>query len=232
MQNKCSYIDLGIAPYAKAWAVQEDFHRQLIQGCSVKQNNESNTHRIIFCEHPHVFTLGKSGQENNLLINDDFLQKISATYFKTNRGGDITYHGPGQLVGYPIINLNDLKIGVKKYIYLLEQSIIESLKEYSIDAERFDKGTGVWLDTRYPEKVRKICAIGVRLSRSVTMHGFALNANTDLSYFGYINPCGFKDKGVTSMERELGKKVDLDDLKNVVLKRILYNLNLEIKEPK
>jgi len=231
MGNVCKFIDIGMTDYEKAWKFQEEIHIKIIKSHQDNSNDKKEHNHIIFCEHPHVFTLGKSGKENNLLINDDFLKKINATYFKTNRGGDITYHGPGQIVGYPIINLDDLQIGVKKYIYLLEQSIINTLHEYSIDSERFDEATGVWLDVTTPGRTRKICAIGVRLSRSVTMHGFALNVNTDLSYFNYINPCGLDDKGVSSIEKELGKKVDTEEVKRILLTKIKEQLNLEIKEP-
>ena len=224
MVNICNYIDFGLSEYKKTWNIQEDFLLKMLE----EKQEQNNQHYLLFCEHPHVFTLGKSGKENNLLINEEFLKKIKATYFKTNRGGDITYHGPGQIVGYPIFNLNKLKIGVKKYIYLLEQTIIDTLKEYSIESERLNSATGVWLDVNTPGKARKICAIGVRLSRSITMHGFALNVNTDLSYFNYINPCGFNDKGVTSMQKELKREISFEYVKDVLLKNLKQNFNLEI----
>jgi len=167
---------------------------------------------LILCEHPHVYTLGKSGDANNLLIQESFLKSINATYYKINRGGDITYHGPGQLVGYPIIDLESFKLGVKEYVHLLEEVIIQTLGQYNISATRLEGATGVWLDVSTP-KVRKICAIGVRISRYVTMHGFALNVNTDLKYFSHINPCGFQDKGVTSMQKELGREMDMKEIK-------------------
>ncbi|MDA3780834.1 MAG: lipoyl(octanoyl) transferase LipB [Bacteroidales bacterium] len=169
--------------------------------------------RVLFCEHPHVYTLGKSGQQNNLLVNDEFLRKINAKYYKINRGGDITYHGPGQIVGYPIIDLEKFNLQVKQYIAKLEDSIIYTLKEYNIESGRISGSTGVWLDGE-SSKARKICAIGVKASRFITMHGFAFNINTDLQYFNHINPCGFLDKGVTSLEKELGKKVDIEDVKD------------------
>jgi lipoyl(octanoyl) transferase len=158
-----------------------------------------------------VFTLGKSGQHNNLLINDEFLKKINASYYQSDRGGDITYHGPGQIVGYPIFDLEALHSGVKEYIHKMEEAIILCLKDYSISASRLEGATGVWLDVNTP-KARKICAIGVKVSKAVTMHGFALNVNTDLNYFSYINPCGFVDKGVTSMQKELGKELSLPEI--------------------
>jgi len=230
MSNKCIFLDVGLIDYQKAWKLQEEIHIRVIKQRLSEQSSETYNN-LIFCEHPHVFTLGKSGKENNLLVNDNFLNKINATYIKTNRGGDITYHGPGQIVGYPIFNLEKQKIGVKKYIYLLEQSIIDTLEVYSIDSDRYRGATGVWLDADKPGLTRKICAIGVRLSRSVTMHGFALNVNTDLTYFNYINPCGFNDKGVTSMEKELGEKVNLKEVKKVLLEKLKINFDLDIKEP-
>ena len=211
------YIDLGLIDYQEAWDYQENKLSELMENRE-KESSEHNGY-VLFCEHPHVYTLGKSGKENNLLITDEFLKKINATYYQTNRGGDITYHGPGQIVGYPIIDLNSYKLGVKNYIFKLEESIISFLKDFNIEATRLDKATGVWLDTDKPA-ARKICAIGVRVSRGITMHGFALNINTDLNYFSYINPCGFQDKGVTSLEKELGNKLDMDEAKLLLLEKI------------
>ena len=173
-------------------------------------NNEQRitNNYLLFCEHPHVYTLGKSGSAENLLIDTLKLKNINATYYKIDRGGDITYHGPGQIVGYPIIDMENFSLGVKDYIWKIEESIILTLAEYNIKAERLEGATGVWLDTNDNNKARKICAIGVRTSRFITMHGFAFNVNTDLSYFSHINPCGFIDKTVTSMEKELGSKQD------------------------
>ena len=173
----------------------------------------------MLCEHPHVYTLGKSGAAANLLISDDFLKRIGATYHKIDRGGDITYHGPGQIVGYPIIDLEKFGVSLKGYIHKIEEMVIRTVAEYGIMGERLDGATGVWLDTKIPGKARKICAIGVKASRFITMHGFALNVNTNLDYFSYINPCGFVDKGVTSIERELGKIVDFDEVKKVIAKK-------------
>lgn len=218
------FEDLGLIEYKKAWDYQEKLFSEYIQ---IKAENrelpddqqkeiEGN---VLFCEHPHVYTLGKSGEQNNLLINDEFLNKIQATYFKTNRGGDITYHGPGQIVGYPIIDLERFNLQVKQYIANLEESIIRMLKGYDIDSERLQGATGVWLETG-TNKARKICAIGVKASRFITMHGFALNVNTNLEYFNHINPCGFIDKGVTSMEKELGKKVNYEEVKDVLKEKM------------
>ncbi len=177
---------------------------------------------LLFVEHPHVYTLGKSGDETNMLIHKEFLEKIDATYYKINRGGDITYHGPGQIVGYPILDLESHNMGLKGYISFLEESIIEICRKYGIEASQSKEATGVWIDEDHPHKARKICAIGVRTSRYVTMHGFAFNVNTNLDYFTYINPCGFQEKGVTSMEKELGKKMDMEKVKSE-LKEILLN---------
>lgn len=167
---------------------------------------------LLLLEHPHVYTLGKSGHENNLLINDDFMASIGAEYFKTDRGGDITYHGYGQLVAYPIIDLNKVGVSLRRYIELLEEAIILTVGEYGIEAGRVEGATGVWVDGLSATKARKIAAIGVRASRGVTMHGMALNVTTDLKYFSYINPCGMADKGVTSIEREVGE-VSMDEVK-------------------
>ncbi len=221
---KANYIDLGFKEYKLAWEEQEKHHQQIVQS---KSAEKEVIHQLIFCEHPHVYTLGKSGQQNNLLINDEFLKKINATYYQSNRGGDITYHGPGQIVGYPIFDLESLKIGVKEYIHHLEEAIILTLKDYGIDSTRLAGATGVWLDVDTPN-TRKICAMGVRVSKAVTMHGFALNVNTDLNYFTYINPCGFVDKGVTSMEKELGKALDFDRVKSVLRNHLIDVFSLEL----
>ena len=182
---------------------------------------------MIFVEHPHVFTLGKSGKENNLLINPEFLASISATFYKTDRGGDITYHGPGQLVGYPVFDLDAQGIGVKKYIEHLEESIIETLMVFGVHTTRLTGASGVWIESGTVAPIRKICAIGVKVSRGITMHGFALNVTTNLQYFNYINPCGFTDKGVTSMEKELGYKPDMVRVKQVLLGRLSDLFNVE-----
>jgi len=189
---------------------------------------ESENH-LIFVEHPHVYTLGKSGDEQNLLLNYIQLQAAHAQFFHTDRGGDITYHGPGQLVGYPIFDLENFGIGLRRYIYLMEESIINTIAEWGLEGSRDEKATGVWLDAGKPG-ARKICAIGVKSSRFVTMHGFALNVNTDLTYFRHINPCGFTDRGVSSMEHELGKKVDMDRVKTVSLQKLAECYKGEIKK--
>jgi lipoyl(octanoyl) transferase len=226
MMNTIHFCDLGLKEYKSAWDFQEEtLNKTLNMRVQAPENNNAGT--LIFCEHPHVFTLGKSGQQNNLLINDDFLKKINASYYQSNRGGDITYHGPGQIVGYPIFDLDRLKIGVKQYVHMLEEAIILALSDYSLQASRLEGATGVWLNTDSPS-ARKLCAIGVRVSKAITMHGFALNVNTDLNYFSYINPCGFQDKGVTSLKKELGREVDIQEVKNLVRQKISEVFDIEV----
>jgi len=210
------YIDWDLIEYNEAWAKQEELFNATI---SVKKNGDITNNYLVFCEHPHVYTLGKSGDEENLLLNYIQLQAQDAIFVKSNRGGDITYHGPGQVVGYPIFDLANFGLGLKQYIHKLEQAIIHTLSTYGIQSTRMDGATGVWLDVGLPT-CRKICAIGVRSSRFVTMHGFALNVNTDLTYFGHINPCGFVDKGVSSMSKELGLEIDMSALKSILRKCI------------
>lgn len=226
MEPKIEFTDIGLMEYRKAWDFQEEQHKRIL-GFREGDDAQFPAGNLIFCEHPHVYTLGKSGQTNNLLINEDFLKNINATYYQSNRGGDITYHGPGQIVGYPIFDLERLKLGVKEYIHRMEEGIIQTLSGFGLSGMRLEGATGVWLDAGTP-KTRKICAIGVRVSRAVTMHGFALNVNTDLKYFSYINPCGFQDKGVTSMEKELGKKLDLEEVKRDLRKNLaeIFSLHL------
>ena len=221
MNKKIIFEDLGISEYKKTWEYQEMLMERVInQKIASKTNPEQESDNyLLFVEHPHVYTLGKSGDEQNLLLNYIQLQAKDATFFHTDRGGDITYHGPGQLVGYPIFDLDNFGIGLRKYIFLLEEAIIKAIAEYGLAGERDEKATGVWLDVGTPY-ARKICAIGVKSSRFVTMHGFALNVNTDLSYFQYINPCGFTDRGVTSLEKELGASQDFYQLKKFVYNKI------------
>ncbi len=225
MSKTVTFQDLGSADYKKTWEYQEElFNKILEEKLASPTGNErpgSLAGYLLFVEHPHVYTLGKSGVENNLLINPGFLKKIGADYYRIDRGGDITYHGPGQIVGYPIFNLEIFGLGIKQYIQNLEEAIIRTLAEFGIPASRLPSASGVWLDPDNPVRARKICAIGVRASRHVTMHGFAFNVNTDLSYFSHINPCGLKDKGVTSMEKEFGQKQDI----NNVRERLKINLS-------
>ncbi len=210
-----NYEDVGLKDYKECWDYQEEILEE-VQAAKKENDGPTEKNKFLLVEHPHVYTLGKSGDEHNLLVHDDFLKKIEATYYKINRGGDITYHGPGQLVGYPIIDLEYFHIGVREYIEKMEDAIIATLAHYGLTGGRKEGATGVWLDAEIPAKARKICAIGVRVSRYVSMHGFALNVNTDMRYFNYINPCGFLTYGVTSLERELGKKMDMDEVKEVV----------------
>ena len=209
MNRTIEYQDWGLVEYNEAWAKQETLFNGSIEK---KMQGLPTDNYLVFCEHPHVYTLGKSGDEQNMLLNMIQLQAKHATFVHSNRGGDITYHGPGQVVGYPIFDLANFDLGLKQYIFRIEEAIIQTLSSYQIPTTRLEGSTGVWLDVGAPT-CRKICAIGVRSSRYVTMHGFALNVNTQLEYFNYINPCGFIDKGVTSMEKELRCNVDMDELK-------------------
>lgn len=222
---KVDFQDIGLINYVDGWKYQEELHQKI---ANLPSDNQTFAGYLLFCEHPHVYTLGNSGNPNHLLINQDFLNSIQATYVKTNRGGDITYHGPGQIVGYPIFNLRLLNLGIKQYIYLLEESIIRTLKEFDLHGERLVGATGVWLDASDKSKARKICAIGVRVSKGITMHGFAFNVNTQLQYFQYIVPCGIQDKGVTSLQRELQTNIDIEQVKQILQKQILNTFNLTV----
>jgi len=226
------YKDIGLKDYKETWDFQTEIFNRLVESKKPGTNSAEPEGMIlpgtlIFVEHPHVYTLGKSGSENNLLLDNIQLRAKDASYYRIDRGGDITYHGPGQLVGYPIFDLEVLKVGLKDYIYKLEEAIVKTVGEFGIVASRLEGGTGVWLDPETQGKARKICAIGVRASRFVTMHGFAFNVNTDLTYFNNINPCGFTDKGVTSLEKELGEKQDFDSVKRIVKRNLEEIFNLE-----
>ena len=205
-----SYQDLGRIVYAKALDIQAEKFNALL---AAKAKGEKGRNELLFCEHDPVLTIGKSGKDSNLLIPEARLQALGVSYYHINRGGDITYHGPGQITGYPIFDLETWHIGLKQYIYRLEETIIRFLALYGLKGERLEGATGVWLDPFVAGKARKICAIGVKSSRFVTMHGFALNINTDLNYFSLINPCGFTDKGVTSLAKGLGKEQDFEEAK-------------------
>lgn len=222
MNRKILFEDLEVLEYKQTWEYQEELMQRVIGQKQLKKYNpaQESDNYLLFVEHPHVYTLGKSGDEQNLLLNYIQLQAKNATFFHTDRGGDITYHGPGQLVGYPIFDLENFGIGLRKYIFLIEEAIIKTIAEYGILGERDGKATGVWLETG-TSRARKICAIGVKSSRFVTMHGFALNVNTDLAYFQHINPCGFTDRGVTSLEKELNRTLDMDEVKENVLKNLI-----------
>ncbi len=234
MEKKVYYKDLGLIDYKEAW----DYQTELFDNtCSIKLANRKHPENginktfnyLLFCEHPHVFTLGKSGSEENLLLNEAMLKMRNAQYYKINRGGDITYHGPGQLVGYPIFDLDFFFSDIHKYLRFLEEAIILTLKEYNIKSGRVDGLTGVWIDGDTPN-ARKICAMGVKCSRWVTMHGFALNVNSDLSYFNNIVPCGISDKAVTSMEKELQKSIDFEEVKQKLKRNLAIIFEYEYEK--
>jgi len=216
------FRDMGLTPYDVAWQYQESLLQENLQIKAAKYNTPKGSiaadgdtkNYLLFCDHPSVYTLGKSGHIENLLVNDNRLKELNVSFFKTNRGGDITYHGPGQIVAYPIIDLEKFKPDLGKYMRDLEEAVIRTLSHYGIDGGRLPGSTGVWLDADVPGKARKICAMGVRCSRWVTMHGLALNVNTDLKYFDYIVPCGITDKTVTSMQKELGQIIDEQEVKD------------------
>lgn len=223
---------LGMAAYDAVTQLQQElFQRTIDQKIHNRRNPDAQMpteNHLLFVEHPHVYTLGKSGDENNLLVNDETLAEKGVTFFPTNRGGDITYHGPGQLVGYPILDLDCFFTDIHKYLRLLEECIIETLSDFGISATRSKGETGVWLDAD-GDNPRKICAMGIRTSRWVTMHGFALNVTTDLSYFEYIIPCGIRGKDVTSMQKELGKPLDLHEVSFVFQKHFAHFFEADLR---
>ena len=230
MNKKVSFKDLGLIDYKKCWDYQEELFAEIlaVKSSNKKKNKTIETKNyLLFCEHPHVYTLGKSGDEKNLLVNEEYLKSRGATFHKINRGGDITYHGPGQLVGYPILDLDNFFTDIHKYLRFLEEAVILTLREYGLESERSPGETGVWFDVGTP-KARKICALGVKSSRWVTMHGFAFNINSDLSYFGNIIPCGITDKSVTSLQKELGKEMDIDQVKNKVKSHLIDLFEMKI----
>ena len=230
MNKDVEFIDWGLLDYQKAWGYQDAIFEKTV-ALKTKNRTEGTSlptpNSLIFCEHPHVYTLGKSGKPENLLLSDQGLIEKQATYYKINRGGDITYHGPGQIVGYPILDLDNFFTDIHLYLRTLEEAVILTLKDYKISAGRYPGFTGVWLDADN-DKARKICALGVRCSRWVTMHGFAFNVNTDLDYFNNIVPCGIDDKDVTSMQKELGYALDMDQVKDQLKTHIadLFQMNL------
>ena len=220
--------ELSLKDYKETWDYQTELLQEIVDTkIANRRNSESEItkNHFLFVEHPHVYTLGKSGDLSNLLLNREQLKKKGATFYKINRGGDITYHGPGQIVGYPILDLENFITDIHKYLRLLEETIILTIAEYGIKGTRSEGETGVWLDVGTPF-ARKICAMGIRSSRWVTMHGFALNTNVDLGYFDNIIPCGIRGKAVTSMEAELNRKIDLDEVKQKILKhfKILFEV--------
>lgn len=220
--QKVTVQELGLIDYKKAWDYQEVLFRENID-LKIKQRKgettEQTQHYLLFCEHPHVYTLGKSGDASHLLMSESRLQEINATYYKINRGGDITYHGPGQLVVYPIFDLDEFFTDIHKYMRYLEEAVIRTLADFNIESGRVEGLTGVWIDGGTPQE-RKICAMGVKSSRWVTMHGIGFNINTDLTYFNYIVPCGIQDKSVTSLEKELNRKVTISE----VQEKLTYHL--------
>jgi len=207
-------IDLKVLNYRAAWEKQEFLLEKLKEE---KQAGKTSINYLLLVEHPHVYTLGRNGNKQNLLIDAIQLKAKDAEFIQVDRGGDITYHGYGQLVAYPVIRLDAFEIGVKEYVFKLEEVVIKTIAHYNLKGERLNGAIGVWLDT-HTNTARKICAIGIRCSGFVTMHGFALNVNTNLNYFNYINPCGFVDKGVTSIEKELNRKIDFDEVKNLIIR--------------
>ena len=238
MINKEIYFqDLGRIGYMEAWQFQDKLFNHIleIKKADRKSNNSDNRKKptpnyLIFCEHPHVYTLGKNGSADNLLISDEIMKEKSIQYVHTNRGGDITYHGPGQIVGYPVLDLENFFTDIRKYMQSLEDTVISTLSNYGITSERLKGYPGVWLDTDDPLISRKICAMGVKSSRWVTMHGWALNVHTELSYFDYIIPCGIKDKSVTSIQKETGRYIDKEEVKALLRNHFTRIFNARITE--
>ncbi len=208
-------LDLGLVDYAEVWEYQKRVFDKILES---KQKGLVTDNYLLFCEHPHVYTLGKSGNRQNLLVSDQWLEEKGIPYYQIDRGGDITYHGPGQLVGYPVFDVDNFNISVKEFVFDFETVIIRTIKHFGLHGERLERATGVWIDAGAKGKERKIAALGMRIHNKVSMHGFALNVNTDLEYFDKINPCGFQDKGVTSLQKELNHKVDMDEVKQLLKK--------------
>ena len=234
INKKTEIIDLGLKDYKETWDYQTSlFEKNLdikVQNRARDADSQLETKNyLIFCEHPHVYTLGKSGKESNLLLGPEGLEKIQATYYHINRGGDITYHGPGQIVGYPIIDLENFFTDIHQYMRMLEESIIRTCASYGVTAGRIKGLTGVWVDYEDETNARKIAALGVKSSRWVTMHGLAFNVNADLSYFGNIVPCGITDKAVTSLERELGAQQSLLEVREVLTRHIVELFEMEVE---
>lgn len=233
INKKTEFRNLGLIDYKEAWDYQTELFQQTLAVKSTNRDRSINEqlptpNYLLFCEHPHVFTLGKSGDANNLLLQEGMLKSKGATYYHSNRGGDITYHGPGQLVGYPIIDLENFFTDIHQYMRLLEESIIATLNDFNVRAGRIEGLTGVWIDFENKIKARKICALGVKTGRWVTMHGFALNINTDLNYFDYIVPCGIKDKAVTSLAKELGEPQDFEKVSTILKEHIARLFEMEL----
>ncbi len=235
INKRVEFRDLGLMDYQQAWDYQENLFAKSvalkIQNRNLPASDQSPTpNYLLFVEHPHVYTLGKSGNQENLLLDESGLSEKNATFYKINRGGDITYHGPGQLVGYPILDLDNFFTDIHKYLRFLEESVILTLAGYGIEAGRIVGLTGVWLDAIKQENPRKICALGVKSSRWVTMHGFAFNINSDLNYFGNIIPCGIEDKAVTSLQKELGREIPMEEVKEKMKKHLSSLFEMELIE--
>lgn len=224
--------DLDVVDYQKAWDFQEALFNELAEDKMQSRKtgiSKNLPNHLIFCQHPHVYTLGKSGDESHLLLAENELKNKGATYYKINRGGDITYHGPGQIVAYPILDLEHFFTDIHKYLRLLEEAVIRTCATFGVEAGRVDGLTGVWIDYKNEAKARKICAMGVRCSRWITMHGLAFNVHPDLSYFGNIVPCGIQDKAVTSLEQETGKQLDIKEVQDELLQHLIDLFGFEIK---
>jgi lipoyl(octanoyl) transferase len=244
MKNKqVKFMDWGLMDYKEAWDKQEELfsatvnqkirvtNRKIVAEGNEYEEDETTPNYLVFCEHPHVYTLGKSGKPEHLLLNDQGLKQKHASYYHINRGGDITYHGPGQIVGYPILDLDNFFTDIHRYLRTLEEAVILTLADYGLIAGRYPGYTGVWFDADN-DKARKICALGVRCSRWVTMHGFAFNVNPDLDYFKNIVPCGIDDKDVTSMQRELGYEVNINEVKEILKQHIATLFDMELPKTK
>jgi len=236
IKNKSvQFVHLGEVDYKEGWEYQEKLFWESVNTKVANRKKstdeqEPTYNHLIFCSHPHVYTLGRSGDESNLLLNPAQLEKNKAQFYKINRGGDITYHGPGQIVGYPIFDLDHFFTDIHKFLRFLEEAVIRTLAEYGIKAGRVDGLTGVWIDEDNPEKARKICALGVKSSRWVTMHGFAFNVNSDLSYFSHIVPCGIDDKAVTSLQKELGREMDMTEVENKLKTHLSEIFEMELTD--
>jgi lipoyl(octanoyl) transferase len=235
MNKEVVFKDLGTMDYKECWDFQEKIFAQTVQQKVDNRNRPADeqlptTNHLFFVEHPHVYTLGKSGDLSHLLLDEEALKAVDAKYYAINRGGDITYHGPGQIVGYPILDLDNFFTDIHKYLRFLEEAIILTLKEYGIEAGRVNGLTGVWLDGENPARARKIAALGVKCSRWVTMHGFAFNVNADLKYFSNIIPCGITDKAVTSMHLELGRQLDMEEVKSVLRSKLMELFEMTLIE--
>lgn len=232
MPNKeVQFVDIGLTPYQATWDLQEmllDYIAQIKLKNRREELSVETPNFLLFCEHPHVYTLGKSGDESHLLMQEPFLDSIGASFYRINRGGDITYHGPGQLVGYPILDLENFYTDIHLYLRMLEEAIILTCRDYGLVAGRIEGLTGVWIDPE-SDNARKICALGVKASRWISMHGFALNINTDLSYFSHIVPCGIATRGVTSLQQELGRLMNISEVKTKVLEHLTQLFDWKLK---